>query len=90
MSSSATSSDGGNSACNSVRGGSRDSACNSVRGGSIHGVRGGSIHGVRGSIGLLVPVGLRLGDLKQIVTLLLRLLRHREIYLLSNSSFCYI
>jgi hypothetical protein len=58
--------------------------------GSVRDVRG-SVRDVRDvrdvRIRLLMPVGFQLGDLKQRVTLLLRLLRYRELYLSSGSLF---
>jgi hypothetical protein len=71
----------------------------SVRNGNVRGsVRNGNVRGSVRSvrdvrdvrdvrIRLLMPVGFQLGDLKQRVTLLLRLLRYRELYLSSGSLF---
>jgi hypothetical protein len=63
------------SGCSSNSGGA-NSDDSSVRGNSAYGSVRGSIHGVHGSIGMLMPVGFQLEDLKQRVKLLLRLLRY--------------
>jgi hypothetical protein len=69
------SSSAGYSGCSSSSGGA-NSDDSSVRGSSAYDSIRGSIHGVHGSIGMLMPVGFQLADLKQRVKLLLRLPRY--------------
>jgi hypothetical protein len=69
------SSSAGYSGCSSSNGDNSDDS--SVRGSSsAYGSIRDSIHGVHGSIGMPMPVGFQLGDPKQRVKLLLRLLRY--------------